>query len=137
MNAKPKVAFVCVHNSCRSQISECLGRLLASDVFDSYSAGSAIKPQINQDAVRLMKALYGVDMDEKQYSKVFADIPTPDLAISMGCDVACPYVGKDFDDNWQLQDPTGKSDEEFTIIIKEIEKRILELKHKLQAEAQA
>ena len=55
---KPKVAFICVHNSCRSQIAEALGKALASDVFESYSAGTETKPQINQDAVRLIKALY-------------------------------------------------------------------------------
>ena len=59
---KPKVAFICVHNSCRSQIAEALGKYLASDVFESYSAGTETKPQINQDAVRLMKQIYGIDM---------------------------------------------------------------------------
>ena len=52
---KKKVAFICVHNSCRSQIAEALGKYLASDVFESYSAGTQTKPQINQDAVRIMK----------------------------------------------------------------------------------
>lgn len=54
---KPRVAFICVHNSCRSQIAEALGKKLASDVFESYSAGTETKPQINQDAVCLMKQL--------------------------------------------------------------------------------
>ena len=53
-----KVAFICVHNSCRSQIAEALGKKLASDIFGSYSAGTETKPQINQDAVRLMKQGY-------------------------------------------------------------------------------
>ena len=53
MSQKPKVAFICVHNSCRSQIAEALGTYLASDVFESYSAGTETVPQINQDAVRL------------------------------------------------------------------------------------
>ena len=52
--SKPKIAFICVHNSCRSQIAEAFGKVLAADVFESYSAGTEIKPQINQDAVRLM-----------------------------------------------------------------------------------
>lgn len=60
-----KVAFICVHNSCRSQIAEALGKHLASDVFESYSAGSEIKNQINPDAVRLMKNLYGKDTTSK------------------------------------------------------------------------
>ena len=124
-----KVAFICVHNSCRSQIAEALGKHLASDVFESYSAGTETKPQINQDAVRILKELYGIDMEQTQYSKRTTEIPNPDLAISMGCNVGCPFIGREFDDNWGLEDPTGKSDEEFKRVIKEIENRILKLKN--------
>ena len=125
---KKKVAFICVHNSCRSQIAEALGKKYLSDNFECYSAGTETKPQINQDAVRIMKELYDIDMEETQFSKLMEDIPTPDIAISMGCNVSCPFIGRVFDDNWGLEDPTGKSDEEFIKIIKEIEKRILEMK---------
>lgn len=128
---KPKVAFICVHNSCRSQIAEALGKAQASDVFESYSAGTETKPQINQDAVRLIKALYGIDMEQTQYSKLISDIPEPDIAISMGCNVGCPFIGRPFDDNWELEDPTGKSDEEFKKVIDEIRVRIMELKQRL------
>ena len=128
---KPKVAFICVHNSCRSQIAEALGKALASDVFESYSAGTETKPKINQDAVRLMKELYGIDMERRQYSKLISDIPEPDIAISMGCNVGCPFIGRPFDDNWGLEDPTGKSDEEFKKVIDEIRVRIMELKQRL------
>ena len=128
---KPKVAFICVHNSCRSQIAEALGKALASDVFESYSAGTETRPQINQDAVRLMKTLYGIDMEQTQYSKLISDIPEPDIAISMGCNVGCPFIGRPFDDNWGLDDPTGKSDEEFKKVIDEIRLRIMELKQHL------
>ena len=128
---KPKVAFICVHNSCRSQIAEALGKALASDVFESYSAGTETWPQINQDAVRLMKAIYGIDMEQTQYSKLISDIPEPDIAISMGCNVGCPFIGRPFDDNWELEDPTGKSDEEFEKVIDEIRVRIMELKQRL------
>ena len=125
---KKKVAFICVHNSCRSQIAEALGRYLAADVFDAYSAGTKTKPQINQDAVRLMKELYGIDMEANQYSKTIAEIPEVDIAISMGCNVGCPFIGRGFDDDWGLEDPTGKSDEEFKRVIQEIERRILQLR---------
>ena len=128
---KPKVAFVCVHNSCRSQIAEALGKALASDVFESYSAGTETKPRINQDAVRLVNELYGIDMEQTQYSKLISDIPEPDIAISMGCNVGCPFIGRPFDDNWGLEDPTGKSDEEFKKVIDEIRVRIMELKQRL------
>ena len=129
---KKKVAFICVHNSCRSQIAEALGKHLAADVFESYSAGTETKPKINQDAVRIMKELYGIDMEQTQYSKLITDIPNPDIAISMGCNVGCPFIGRAFDDNWELEDPTGKSDEEFKNIISKIEHRILQLKNELQ-----
>ena len=127
MMNKPKVAFICVHNSCRSQIAEALGKHLAGDVFESYSAGTETKPQINQDAVRLMKKLYGIDMELTQYSKLISDIPTPDIAISMGCDAGCPFIGRQFDDDWGLPDPTGKDDAEFERVITLIEENVLKL----------
>ena len=124
---KKKIAFLCVHNSCRSQIAEALGKHLAGDKFDFYSAGTEIKPQINQDAVRLMKQIYGIDMEQTQYSKTFDKIPAPDIAISMGCDVGCPYIGGTFYDNWGLQDPTGQSDAVFIEVIRRIEQKICDL----------
>ncbi len=132
LKMKKKVAFICVHNSCRSQIAEALGKYFASEVFESFSAGTETKPEINQDAVRIMKELYGIDMEQTQYSKLLTNIPDPDIAISMGCNVTCPFIGRTFDDNWGLLDPTGKSDEEFKVVIKEIESRILHLKEKLK-----
>ncbi len=128
MNNKPKVAFVCVHNSCRSQIAEALGKHLASDVFDSYSAGTETKPQINQDAVRIMKKVYNIDMEETQTSKVLADIPDVDVVITMGCNVNCPFLPCTFREDWGLEDPSGKPDEAFLEVISTIEKNILDLK---------
>ncbi len=122
-----KIAFLCVHNSCRSQIAEALGKHMRGNEFDFYSAGTETKPQINQDAVRLMKQLYDIDMERTQYSKTIDKIPTPDIVISMGCDVGCPYIGRAFDDNWNLPDPTGKSDEVFMEVIRRIEENIKEL----------
>ena len=124
---KPKVAFICVHNSCRSQIAEALGTHLRGGDFEFYSAGTETKPRINQDAVRLMKQLYGIDMEQRQYSKTFDRIPTPDIAISMGCDVKCPYIGRAFDANWGLPDPTGRSDADFLEVIRQIHRLVLAL----------
>lgn len=124
---KKKIAFICVHNSCRSQIAEALGKHLAGDKFDFYSAGTQTKPEINQDAVRLMKEIYGIDMEKSQYSKTVDKIPAPDIAISMGCDVGCPYIGSAFDDDWGLDDPTGKSDDCFLQVIEEIARKVKEL----------
>ncbi|MDD6893177.1 MAG: arsenate reductase ArsC, partial [Lactobacillus sp.] len=90
---KPKIAFICTHNSCRSQIAEALGKHLAGDVFESYSAGTQIKDQINPDAVRLLKKIYGIDMEASgQYNKTLDALPTVDGIVTMGCGVKCPYL---------------------------------------------
>ncbi len=124
---KKRIAFICVHNSCRSQIAEALGKHFAGDKFDFFSCGTETKPQINPDAVRIMKKLYGIDMEKTQYSKTYDEIPTPDIAVSMGCDVGCPYIGRDFDVNLHLPDPTGKSDDEFVKVIQQIKEYVLSL----------
>ena len=127
-----KVAFICVHNSCRSQIAEALGRHLAADIFESYSAGTELKDRINQDAVRLMKERYHIDMEaEGQHSKLLSDIPPVDVVITMGCNVRCPFLPCSHREDWGLEDPTGKSDEAFLETIRLIAQKILELKAKL------
>ena len=126
-----KVAFICVHNSCRSQIAEALGRKLASDAFESYSAGTETKPRINQDAVRLMKDLHGIDMEATQYSKLLSDIPAVDVVVTMGCNVQCPFLPCSHREDWGLEDPTGKDDGAFIATIRAIEEKILDLKDRL------
>jgi len=125
-----KVAFICVHNSCRSQIAEALCKHLAGDVFECYSAGTETKPNINADAVRLIKQLYGIEMEKTQYSKLLSDIPPVDIVVTMGCNVACPFLPCKHREDWGLNDPTGKSDEDFIKVIKTIEKKVLELKQR-------
>ena len=126
-----EVAFVCVHNSCRSQVAEALEKKLASDVFESYSAGTELKDHINPDAVRMMKQIYGIDMERTQYNKLISDIPAPDVVIFMGCNVSCPNVPSQYAENWGLDDPSGQSDEVFEETIRQIEKKVLQLKEKL------
>ena len=126
-----KVAFICVHNSCRSQIAEALGRKLAGDVFESYSAGTETKPQINQDAVRLMKEIHGIDMEAAQHSKLLSDIPEVDVVITMGCNVRCPFLPCSLREDWGLEDPTGKSDDAFLEIIQLIEEKVMNLRTRL------
>ncbi len=109
-------------------MAEALGKHLAGDVFESYSAGTELRPQINQDAVRLMKQNYGIDMEETQKSKLLEDIPEVDIVITMGCNVACPMLPCSHREDWGLDDPSGKSDEEFQIIMNKIHENILELK---------
>ena len=134
--SKPKVAFICVHNSCRSQIAEALGKKLASDVFESYSAGTETKPQINQDAVRLMKQIHSIDMEETQYSKLLSDIPPVDIVITMGCNVQCPFLPCSHREDWGLDDPSGLPDEVFIETIQRIEEKILQLKARLTSRFQ-
>ena len=131
---KPKVAFVCVHNSCRSQIAEVLGKKLAGGVFESYSAGTETKPRINQDAVRLMKIVHDIDMEQEQYSKLLAELPAIDVVVTMGCNVQCPMMLCSHREDWGLDDPSGQPDEVFLETIRKIEEKILDLKARLTQE---
>ena len=122
-----KVAFICVHNSCRSQMAEALGKLFASDVFESYSAGTELRDTINQDAVEIIKNLYNVDMNETHKSKLLHDIPEVDIVVKMGCNVVCPFLPSKNEEDWGLEDPTGKSDVEFIKTARIIEEKVKEL----------
>ncbi|MBQ8002410.1 MAG: arsenate reductase ArsC [Clostridia bacterium] len=124
---KIKIAFICVHNSCRSQMAEAFGKKYLSEKFECYSAGTETKPAINADAVRIMKEHFGIDMTG-QYSKLIADIPTPDIVITMGCNVKCPYMSCKERFDWGLDDPTGKSDEHFIKTAGKIKANILSLR---------
>ncbi|MGB5823391.1 MAG: arsenate reductase ArsC [Proteocatella sp.] len=128
---KKKVAFICVHNSCRSQIAEALGKHLAGEVFESYSGGTEVKPQINQDAVRIMKMRYAIDMEATQHSKLISELPEIDIIVTMGCNVQCPFLPCEEREDWGLDDPSGKSDEEFAKTIDTIEMKIKELAERL------
>jgi len=132
MQQKPKIAFVCVHNSCRSQLAEALGKHLASDVFDSYSAGTETKPRINQDAVRILKEQYGIDMEQSQYSKLLSELPPVDVIITMGCHVQCPTLPCLYREDWGLDDPTGKEDAAFLAVIQSIEQNIMNLRNRFR-----
>ena len=124
---KKKVAFICVHNSCRSQMAEALGKFYGVGVFESYSAGTETKPKINQDAVKVIKDLCGINMNETQKSKLIEDIPQVDIVVKMGCNVVCPFLQADHIEDWGLEDPTGKDEEEFIKSAKLIELKIKDL----------
>jgi len=131
MKNKLKVAFVCVHNSCRSQMAEAISKMLASDVFDAYSAGTETKPQINQDAVAVIKELYGIDMNGTQRSKLLEEIPAVDIVVTMGCNVQCPYLPCRCREDWGLDDPTGKDLDQFRKTAKLIEEKVINLKERI------
>lgn len=128
---KPRVAFICVHNSCRSQMAEALGKHLAGEVFDSFSAGTETKPQINQDAVRIIKEKYSIDMEETQHSKLLDELPEIDIVVKMGCNVICPFLPSQYEEDWGLDDPSGNPDEEFHKVIDIIEKNISDLSNRI------
>jgi len=129
--SRPKVAFVCVHNSCRSQMAETLSKLYAADVYEAYSAGTETKPRINQDAVAVIKKLHGVDMNETQRSKLIDELPSVDVVVTMGCNVSCPYLPSRHREDWGLDDPSGKDEAAFLETARTIEKKVLELKERI------
>lgn len=131
MTDKIKVAYICVHNSCRSQMAEAISKLMAADNFEAYSAGTEIKPQINQDAVEVIKEIYGVDMNTSQRSKLLSDIPPVDVVITMGCNVNCPILPCKYREDWGLDDPTGKDKHEFIKTAQIIEQKVIDLKSRI------
>lgn len=129
---KPRIAFVCTHNFCRSQIAEALGKLLAADVFESFSAGTQPKEQINPDAVRVVKRLYGVDMTQTQRPKPLSELPPVDVVVTMGCGVQCPSLPCTRREDWGLEDPTGQDDAAFERTARTIEAKLAALKAALR-----
>ncbi len=128
MNNKPKVAFICVHNSCRSQMAEAITKGLATDVFDAYSAGTELKDSINPEAVAVIKELYNVDMDKTQHPKLLDQLPKNiDIVVTMGCNVTCPYIPAKNREDWGLEDPTGKPMDDFRRTAKIIEEKVKDL----------
>lgn len=129
---KYKIAFVCVHNSCRSQMAEAITKTLASDMFEDYSGGTETKPQINQDAVRIIKDLYQLDMNQTQKSKLIDDLPQElDVLITMGCNVECPFIPTKHREDWGLDDPSGLPDEAFYHTAELIKEKLMVLKNKI------
>lgn len=128
---KKAIAFICVHNSCRSQIAEALGKHYLAEWYNVYSAGTETKPHINPDAVRLMKQHYQIDMEQTQYSKLLSELPPIDIVITMGCNVSCPFLPCEKREDWGLDDPTGRSDDAFLQVMQEIERRVLAMRKEL------
>lgn len=129
---KPTVAFICVHNSCRSQMAEALSKRLASDTYIAYSAGTETKDRINPDAVRLIQARYGIDMTQTQHSKLIETLPPIDIVVTTGCNVECPYLPSKHREDWGLDDPSGQPDAVFHTTIDTIEAKVLDLKDRIQ-----
>lgn len=100
------VAFVCIHNSCRSQMAEGFGKTLGKGIFKAYSAGTEDYPEVKPLAVQVMEEI-GIGMSD-QKPKLLSDIPEKiDILITMGCGVECPFVPCDHREDWGLEDPSG------------------------------
>lgn len=123
---KPRVAFICTHNSCRSQIAEALARARAADVMESYSAGTHPADAVNPDALRLLREIAGVDISALRPKKL-DDLPAVEVVVTMGCGVQCPSLPCRHREDWGLSDPTGQSDDVFLNTIRTIEEKIDEL----------
>lgn len=109
---KKKVAFVCVHNSCRSQMPEGWAKKLGSEVFEVYSEGTESYPEVKPLAIKVMEEA-GVDMSG-HYPKLLSDIPTEvDILITMGCNVKCPHVLCRYKEDWGISDPSGGTIEDY------------------------
>lgn len=129
---KVKVAFVCVHNSCRSQMAEAWAKMLGSDILEVYSAGTEEYPEVKPLAIQVMEEV-GADMSD-QHPKLLSDIPESiDLLITMGCNVSCPYVPHQHMEDWGLEDPSGGPIEDFretrTLIKEKVETLIENVKN--------
>ncbi len=128
-----KVAFICVHNSCRSQMAEAFGKVLGLGAFECFSAGTEQRDQINQDAVRIMREI-GIDMELHQKPKLLQAIPTVDIVVTMGCNVSCPTIPCSHREDWGLDDPSGKADEEFRIVRNIIKDKMDDLIHRIKSD---
>lgn len=123
---KKKVAFICVHNSCRSQMAEALLKNLGSELFEVYSAGTENYPEVKPLAKAVIEEL-GIDMSSHQ-PKLLSDIPEfIDIAITMGCNVNCPYLPCSHREDWGLDDPSGGPIEDYRVTRELIREKVLEL----------
>ena len=131
----PRVLFVCVENSNRSQIAEAFARIHGGDRVEAHSAGSRPSGKVNPKAIEAMREL-GYDLSQHQ-SKSLTDIPSVeyDAAVTMGCGDECPLVRSKLREDWQIPDPKTLPPEEFRKVRDLIEQRVLALLAKLDSRA--
>ena len=123
---KYTVAFVCVHNSCRSQMAEAWTKKLGSDIFEVYSAGTEKYPCVKPLAVKVMEE-EGIDMSS-HYPKLLNEIPSSvDVLITMGCNVTCPYIPCTEKTDWGLEDPSGGPIEDYRKCSSLIKEKVISL----------
>lgn len=131
---KKKVAFICVHNSCRSQMAEALTKHFGSDLFEVYSAGTESYPEVKPLAVEVIEEL-GISM-ASHYPKLLTDIPAElDILITMGCNVACPFVPSNHSEDWGLEDPSGGTIDDFRHTRELIKEKVFDLIKRVKEKA--
>jgi arsenate reductase len=123
----PKILFVCIENSCRSQMAEGFAKKLGKNKIEVFSAGSNPSGKVNESAIEVMKEI-SIDISQ-QKSKGFKELPYKgfDYVITMGCGDVCPFVPAKQRIEWDIPDPKGRSIEEFRVVRDEIEERVKEL----------
>ena len=127
-----KIGFICIHNSCRSQMAEAWGKTLLSEVAEVYSAGTEDYPEVKPLAAAVMTEV-GIDTSD-QYPKLLKDIPAElDILITMGCGVECPYVPAKHREDWGLDDPSGGPIADFRVTRDAIKQKVEELKARIEA----
>lgn len=131
MLKKPRVAFICTHNACRSQMAEAISRILASETYEAFSAGTEIKKQIDPGAVKTIRELYGVEIAKTQHPKLLKELPPCDIVVTMGCGVQCPSFPCRHREDWGLDDPTGKTGQEYLRTARVIEEKVKDLKRRI------
>ena len=122
-----KVLFVCIENSCRSQMAEALCKIYGKDLVDSYSSGSRPSGVVNEKAIAVMKGL-GYDL-ASHVSNPLDEIPQIkyDYVITMGCGDECPYVSTEKREDWEIPDPKAMEMDEFTEVRNMIKNKVIRL----------
>ncbi len=122
-----KVLFVCIENSCRSQIAQGFAISFSNGIFDPYSAGSKPSGTINPMAIEVMKEV-GIDISS-QKSKGFdeLDVKRFDLVITLGCGDVCPFVPAEKHIDWKVEDPKGKGIDVFRRVRDTIRDKVRDL----------
>ena len=124
MSEKKKLLFVCVENSCRSQIAEAFARLLGGDGVEAYSAGSHPSGVVNPMAIESMRKI-GYDLSSHN-SKSLDDLPDVDwdFVATMGCGDECPYIRAKRREDWQIPDPKNMPPDEFRHVREMIREKV-------------
>ncbi len=133
-----KILFVCVENSCRSQMAEAFAKMHGKGILEVYSAGSKASGIVNEKAITSMKEV-GYDLGAHK-SKSLNDIPEAeyDFTITMGCGDECPYVRSKYRQDWDIPDPKNMNEHDFNMVRDIIENKVLslinEIKHQEKQE---